>query len=85
MSDIYEKLFDCYGDQILRESGCRKEMEIMRFVDALSVAEDTKVEISDYLSNSYYRWSTNAFALGMHLGLSLSNNQISGSRPQKGQ
>ena len=85
MSNIYEKLFELYGDAALQECGCRKRVEITKFADTMQTDDDTKIKVSDYLSESYYRWSTNAFALGIHLGLSLSNDQISGFGPQKGQ
>lgn len=85
MLNVYDNLFDLYGDFILHESGCCIEREIDNFMAPLHLDADTKGEMQDFLSNAYYRWSTNAFALGVHLGLSLSNGKVGGMRPQERQ
>ncbi|MCI8809952.1 MAG: hypothetical protein HFF84_07455 [Oscillibacter sp.] len=85
MPSIYERLFELYGDAVLKDCNCCKSDEINQFTSALGVEDDMEVVISDYLVDSYYRWSTNAFALGLHLGLSLLNGNVSGIRPQKGE
>lgn len=85
MRDIYEKLYARYGEHILREGGCHSQMEIENFLSTLNLPKETEVDVSDYLSDRYFRWSTNAFALGLHLGLSLSCDNIRRPRPQEGQ
>ena len=35
------------------------------------VDRSTKIDICDLFSNHYFRWSTAAFSVGLHLGLSL--------------
>ena len=43
----------------------------MEALDKLPMDRATKVEVCDLLSGYYFRWSTAAFAIGLHLGLSL--------------
>ena len=60
MPSIYERLFELYGDAVLKDCNCCKSDEINQFTSALGVEDDMEVVISDYLVDSYYRWSTNA-------------------------
>ena len=43
----------------------------MEALDQLAIDRTTKVEISNLLFSYYFRWSTAAFAIGIHLGLAL--------------
>lgn len=83
MNPIYEKLFDTYGDQILREAETYNEDEIDAQLSKLSLDESALIHIHDLFFNYYYRWSINAFSLGLHLGLSLINDDIRRLRTQQ--
>ena len=80
MTTIVEKLFDTYGDKIMREHALYEEREIMEALDKLSLAPSAKVEVCDLFSNCYLRWSTAAFSIGLHLGLSLLGEQDNAPR-----
>lgn len=83
MNPIYATLFDSYGDSVLRDMGVYDEDEIDASLDALSVDKDTKLALGLLLFKYYYRWSTDAFALGLHLGLSLRYDDVCRARPQQ--
>lgn len=85
MLDLYEKLFDYYGERILRDGECYSLMEMERFLSTLGLPREAEIKTSDFISDRYFRWSTNAFALGLHLGLSLSCDNIRRPRPQESQ
>ena len=80
MTTIYEKLFDTYGDSIMQEHTLYEEAEVMAALDKLSLDRSTKVEVCDLISTLYLHWSTAAFSIGLHLGLSLLGDGASGSR-----
>lgn len=71
MTPVLEKLFDTYGDTVLREHELYDEAEIMAALDEMSMDRSTKVRVCDLLFARYLRWSTAAFSAGLHLGLSL--------------
>lgn len=71
MTRIWEELFDTYGDSIMKRLELYEEDEVMEALDQLSIDRATKVEISNLLFSYYFRWSTAAFAIGVHLGLAL--------------
>lgn len=71
MTRILEELFETYGEHIMRKHDLREDAEMMEALDKLPMDRDTKVEVCDLLSGYYFRWSTAAFAIGLHLGLSL--------------
>lgn len=71
MTSIFEPLFDTYGDSVMRKHGVFDETELMKALDGLSLEQPAKNEVCDLLFNCYLRWSTAAFAVGAHLGLSL--------------
>lgn len=75
MTTIFEKLFDTYGESIMREHALYEEAEIMAALDKLPMDPSAKVEVCDLFSNCYLRWSTAAFSIGLHLGLSLLGQQ----------
>lgn len=77
MTSIFEPLFDTYGDSVMREHGAFEEAELMKALDGLSLEQPAKNEVCDLLFNCYFRWSTAAFAVGAHLGLSL-GGRVSG-------
>lgn len=71
MTHVLQDLFDTYGDSIMRKHELYEEDEVMEALDKLPMDRATKVEVCDLLSGYYFRWSTAAFAIGLHLGLSL--------------
>ena len=71
MTSIFQQLFDTYGDSILREHALYDETEIMAALDKMPLNRSTKIDICDLFSSYYFRWSTAAFSVGLHLGLSL--------------
>ena len=71
MKSLFEKLFDTYGDTVLREQGVYSEAKILAALDEMPLDRSTKIDICDLFSNHYFRWSTAAFSVGLHLGLSL--------------
>lgn len=75
MNPIYRKLFDTYGDTILREHDNYNEDEITAQFNDLSLDASATCRIQNLFFNYYYRWSTDAFILGLHLGLSLLNHE----------
>ena len=83
MNPIYKTLFDTYGDHILREAETYDEDEINARLSELSLDEAALVQIDTLFFDYYYRWSVNAFSLGLHLGLSLVRNDIRRVRPQQ--
>lgn len=84
MNPIYKKLFDTYGDTVLREYGVYDEDEIDESLEKLPIDKATLVNLNNLFFRYYYRWSTDAFTLGLHLGLNLLEEQVSASRPQGG-
>ena len=65
-----EDLFDTYGEHHA-ENELYEESEVMKALDQLPMDKATKVKVCDLLLGYYSRWSTAAFAIGLHLGLSL--------------
>ena len=83
MNPIYEKLFDTYGDSTLRDIGVYDEAEMDAEMEKLPLDKAAKVALSSILFQYYYRWSTDAFALGLHLGLALAHDNIRRGCPQQ--
>lgn len=71
MESLFEKLFDTYGDTVLREQGVYDETEVLAALDELPLDREIRPEVCDLLSSYYLRWSTAAFSTGLCLGLSL--------------
>lgn len=71
MESLFEKLFDTYGDTILREQGVYDDAEILAALDELTPDRGIRLKVGDLLSGYYLRWSTAAFSTGLRLGLSL--------------
>ncbi|WP_295583458.1 hypothetical protein [uncultured Oscillibacter sp.] len=62
MNRIYEALFDGYADPLLQEP--------------LPLSDRQRLDLTDALHALRLRWSTDAFAVGLHLGLSLLRDDI---------
>lgn len=82
MNPIYEKLFDTYGDTILREHENYNEDEINEHLEKLPIDKATRLDVDNLFFNYYFRWSIDAFTLGLHLGLTLLEPQVHRPRSQ---
>lgn len=71
MESLFEKLFDTYGDTVLRERGVYDEAAVLAALDELPLDSGARFAVCDLLSGYYLRWSTAAFSTGLYLGLSL--------------
>lgn len=81
MTSILEALFDTYGDHLMQEQAPYDEAEIQAALDRMSMPQDMQIQVCDLLSNRYLRWGTDAFSIGLRLGLSLMQD-CSGHRPR---
>lgn len=75
MNSVYKDLFDTYGDSTLREHDNYNEDEITAQFSDLHLDARATLKIQNLFFDYYYRWSTDAFALGLHLGLSLLDHE----------
>lgn len=82
MNPIYETLFHTYGSSILNDLDGYDEKEICSHLDKLPLDKHARIHFEELFFDYYCRWSTNAFALGLHLGLSLLHDDIRRIRPQ---
>ena len=71
MTRILEDLFDTYGESIMQKLELYEEADVMEALDKLPMDNATKVKVCNLLFDYYTLWSTAAFAIGLHLGLSL--------------
>lgn len=71
MNRVLEDLFDTYGESIMQKLELYEEADVTAALDKLPMDKATKVKVCDLLLGYYSRWSTAAFAIGLHLGLSL--------------
>ena len=83
MNPIYEKLFDSYGYSNLKEADNYDEDAITALLEQYAPDRKARLELEDAFFDRYLRWSADAFALGLHLGLSLLHDQVRRVRPQQ--
>ena len=83
MNPIYEKLFDSYGCDTLKEIGNYDEADIFALLDRYAPEEQARLALEDAFFERYLRWSADAFALGLHLGLSPLHDQVRRVRSQQ--
>ena len=83
MNPIYEKLFDSYGYSILKEADNYDEDAITALLEQYAPDRKARLELEDAFFDRYLRWSNDAFALGLHLGLSLLHDQVRRVRSQQ--
>mgnify|MGYP007024218058 FL=1 len=76
MNPIYEKLFDSYCVQTLREVCPYDHESLEELLDSLSLGADIRLRLDDAFYERYLQWSADAFAVGLHLGLSLFHDEI---------
>ena len=71
MNPIYFRLFDGYAADILQDAGTFDVKSLESFAESLSLTGEARLRLLDAFSSRYLQWSTDAFVLGLHLGLSL--------------
>ena len=74
MNPIDKKLFDLYCSPILQNAENFDEVELEKAFDTFPLTKEHHVELSNLFFNHYMQWSLDAFAVGLHLGLSLYND-----------
>ena len=77
-----EKLFSAYCDPIMQKAECFNESSLRNLFDSLDLEESLHDKLLDALSGLHYQWSLDAFAVGLHLGLSL-RGDVSHGGPQQ--
>ena len=83
MNPIYEALFDTYGCPVLKEADNYDEDAITALLEQCAPDQKARWKLEDAFFDRYLRWSADAFALGLHLGLSLLHDQVRRVRSQQ--
>ena len=84
MKSIYEKLFEGYAIPVLQDLDRYYDEEALTAqLERLALSKDTSSQLEELFYDCYLQWSTGAFALGLHLGLSLLHDDIRRLRPQQ--
>lgn len=84
MDEITQRLFDTYGEAVLREMGHGfDERQLEKWLKSFPIDEKTRYRIVDGLFDYYQLWAAASFSAGFHLGLSLLNSDIRRFRPEK--
>lgn len=83
MNPVYETLFLTYGDFVLKELDSYDKRDVLSHLEQFPLDKDARISLEELLFSYYCRWSTNAFAAGIHLGLSLLCDDIRRLRPQQ--
>lgn len=83
MNPIYEALFDTYGCPVLKEADNYDEDAITALLEQCAPDQKARLKLVDAFFDRYLRWSADAFALGLHLGLSLLHDQVRRVRSQQ--
>lgn len=79
MNSIYEKLFDGYAAPFLQESS----HAVSALLAPLPLSESQRIDLADALDALCLQQSTDAFTVGLHLGLSLLHDDVRRTRPQQ--
>ncbi|WP_300411667.1 hypothetical protein [uncultured Oscillibacter sp.] len=82
MDPTIQRLFDTYGESVLKDLGNFPHEELVVLLNALPIGEHRRIQLYDQISLYHYQWSAGAFTVGLHLGLTLSNNNIRRLRPE---
>ena len=84
MDSIYEKLFEGYAVPIFQDMNRYYDEEgLTAQLEQLALPEDTSRQLEELFYDRYLQWSTGAFALGLHLGLSLFRGNVCRGGPQQ--
>lgn len=71
MIPIDKKLFDLYCSPILQNAENYDEAALEKALDSFPLTKEHHAKLSNLLFDHYLQWSLDAFAVGLHLGLSL--------------
>ena len=82
MNPIDQKLFDFYCDPILQKAESFDESALRNLFESMKVEESLHNDLLGALAGLHYQWSLDAFAVGLHLGLSL-HSDVRRGRPQQ--
>ena len=82
MNPIDERLFDSYCGPILQNAENFDEPALQKVIDSFPLAKEDRIKLIDTFFDSYMQWSLDAFAVGLHLGLSLGGD-VRRRRPQE--
>ena len=84
MNPIDEKLFESYGISVLQalDRGY-DEKEISPLLADLPLEKKMRLRLEERFFEYHHRWSADAFALGLHLGLSLLYDNIRRPGPEQ--
>ncbi len=85
MNLIYEKLFETYGEKVLKRAESYDDPAIQTFLESLPLDAKSRLSLEDAFFDHYLQWTADGFALGLHLGLSLCHDEVRRVRPQQGQ
>ena len=83
MTSIEEHLFDAYATPILNEMNHFPHRELEELLRSLPMEPSRRIDLFDRARQLYFQWSADAFALGLHLGLSLLGSQVCRPGPEK--
>ena len=78
MNQIYEMLFDGYAEPLLG-----KDHDIASLLAPLPIPDSLRLELDDTLNALRLQWATDAFIVGLHLGLSLLHDNVRRSGSQQ--
>lgn len=71
MNSLYESLFDGYAAPILLEAENFDEAGLTALLDTLALDATAKLRLMDAFFDHHLAWSSDAFVIGLHLGLRL--------------
>ena len=75
--------FDGYAADILQKEDPFDSKSVDQLADSLSLSGDARLCLQDAFLARYLQWSTDAFTLGLHLGLSLVHDNVRRGGPQQ--
>ncbi len=76
MQSVYQKLYDTYGEAVLKELDGFPSAAVTDFLKALPIEESRRIDLFDRSFRFYMQWSADAFCAGLHLGLSLLGGNV---------
>ena len=83
MNQTTQRLFDTYGESVLKDLDRFPDGELIDLLNSLPIEESRRLDLFDQINRFYLDWSTDAFTVGLHLGLTLSNHDIRRFRPEQ--
>lgn len=85
MESITKKLFDTYGESVLKEMGHGfDERQLEQWLEKFPIDGKTRYRVVDGLFDYYQLWAAASFAAGFHLGLSLLGDDVRRLCPEEG-